>query len=309
MSPVIDSSIKNDKGEFYALPMQMAVTGITYNATVLEKAGVDPSDITSWDDFSDACAKVTATGAACIGASGKENWTVGQIVDYSAYGMFSDSELENMKNGKFEADSYQKLASMIRKWAEAKYFNVDYTAATSDDLSKMLANDTLAFTFQGISVASNVTNYNPDVKLGFIPYPSGNGDPYIVSGEDYALGVSKTSKHKDSALKFIDFMAQPENYQVYTDATSSVPAIEGVKAQLGVMTDSYDTWITKKDTETVPVFDRVYLPNGIWNTMCTTTDGLVTGQMDAAGATGQMKTQFESPVSYTHLTLPTICSV
>lgn len=89
-------------------------------------------------------------------------------------------------------------------------------------------------------------------------------------------------------------MAQPENYQVYTDATSSVPAIEGVKAQLGVMTDSYDTWITKKDTETVPVFDRVYLPNGIWNTMCTTTDGLVTGQMDAAGATGQMKTQFES---------------
>lgn len=44
----------------------------------------------------------------------------------------------------------------------------------------------------------------------------------------------------------------------------------------------------------MPVFDRVYLPNGIWNTMCTTTDGLVTGQMDAAGATGQMKTQFES---------------
>lgn len=78
VSPVIDSSIKNDKGEFYALPMQMAVTGITYNATVLEKAGVDPSDITSWDDFSDACAKVTATGAACIGASGKENWTVGR---------------------------------------------------------------------------------------------------------------------------------------------------------------------------------------------------------------------------------------
>lgn len=294
VSPVIDSSIKNDKGEFYALPMQMAVTGITYNATVLKRAGVDPSSIASWDDFSDACAKVTATGAACIGASGKENWTVGQIVDYSAYGMFSDSELKNMKNGEFESGSYQKLASMIKKWAEEKYFNVDYTAATSDDLSKMLANDTLAFTFQGISAAANITNYNPDVKLGFIPYPSGNGDPYIVSGEDYALGVSKTSKHKDAALKFIDFMAQPENYQVYTDATSSVPAVKGVQAQLGVMSDSYDTWITKKSTETVPVFDRVYLPNGIWNTMCTTTDGLVTGQMDANAATGQMKTQFES---------------
>lgn len=60
VSPVIDSSIKNDKGEFYALPMQMAVTGITYNATVLKRAGVDPSSIASWDDFSDACAKVTA---------------------------------------------------------------------------------------------------------------------------------------------------------------------------------------------------------------------------------------------------------
>lgn len=294
VSSAIDSSIKTDEGEFYTLPMQMAFTGITYNAKVLEKAGVDPSDITSWDDFSDACVKVTATGAACIGASGKENWTVGQIVDSSAYGMFSDSELENMKNGKFESSSYQKLASMIKEWAEAGYFNLDYAAATSDDISKMLANDTLAFTFQGVSVASSITNYNPDVELGFIPYPSENGDSYIVSGEDYALGVSKTSEHKDAALKFIDFMAQTENYQVYTDAMSTIPAIEGVEANLGVMSDSYDTWITEKNTKTVPVFDRVYLPNGIWSTMCTTTDGLVTGQMDPNAATEQMKTQFES---------------
>ena len=27
----------------------------------------------------------------------------------------------------------------------------------------------------------------------------------------------------------------------------------------------------------VPYFDRVYLPNGMWNTMVTTTDSVITG--------------------------------
>lgn len=40
---------------------------------------------------------------------------------------------------------------------------------------------------------------------------------------------------------------------------------------------------TDKKTTTVPVFDRVYLPNGMWNTL-TTTDGLITGQSDPKGA-------------------------
>ena len=294
VSPVIDSSIKDSKGNFYTLPMVMAISGIAYNATVLDKAGVNPDDITTWDAFGEACEKVKAIGATCIGASGKEKWTGGTMVDYIAPGMFTDKQLDEMKDGKFNTSAYQKMAEMIAEWSKKGYFNVDYTAATSDDISKQMANDTMAFTFQGIGVSSSIVNYNPDAKLGFIPLPAADGDPYIISGEDYALGVSKTSKHKEAALKFIDFAAQPDNYKIYSTATNNVPAIEGVDVNVGVMTDSYNKWITEKNTKTIPVFDRTYLPNGIWDAMCSTTDGLLTGQMDAKVASEQMNTQFTS---------------
>ncbi|HJG41143.1 ABC transporter substrate-binding protein [Bifidobacterium pullorum] len=79
MNNTLDNAIKKDDGSFYALPLDAAITGIVYNQTVLDRAGVDVSDIASWEDFSAACDKVVATGATCVAASGKENWTSGDI--------------------------------------------------------------------------------------------------------------------------------------------------------------------------------------------------------------------------------------
>ena len=48
------------------------------------------------------------------------------------------------------------------------------------------------------------------------------------------------------------------------------------------------------DVPLVPYFDRVYLPNGMWNTMVTTTDSVITGQTSGEKAVQQMGSDFSS---------------
>ncbi|MCI1217402.1 ABC transporter substrate-binding protein [Bifidobacterium crudilactis] len=294
MSSVIDTAIRKDDKSFYALPLDVAVTGIIYNTTVLDKAGVDPKTITSWDDFDAACQKVVATGANCLAASGKDNWTVGNIADYTASGMYTGAQLKELKNGSFDSAAYEKAVTPIYQWARNKYFNVDYTSATADDVAKLAATDKVGFVIQPNSFVQSVESYSADAKLGVMPIPSAVGDPYLVTGEDYAIGASKTGKNKETALKLIDFMAEPENMKTLSDTTGNAPAISGVEANIGQLADTYNYWVEEKKTQTYPIFDRVYLPNGMWNTLCTTTDGLLTGQSDPGNAASQMKTSFES---------------
>ena len=44
----------------------------------------------------------------------------------------------------------------------------------------------------------------------------------------------------------------------------------------------------------MPFFDRLYLPNGMWNTIITTTDGVINGQMTAEVAAQQMADQYQT---------------
>lgn len=282
-----------DDGSFYALPLDVQITGLFYNQTVLDNAGVDPTSIKTWDDFDAACEKISDTGAYCIAAAGKDGWA-GNLADFTASGVYTDDEIEELQNGTFDTAAYEKVTSMIKDWADKGYFNPDYSSATQDDGARYIASDEAAFLFQPNSLQQMVLSYNADAKLGFLPVPSTNTDPYLVVGEDYALGVSKDSKNKDIALKYIDFLAEPENMKVLSDTMGNAPGLDGIEPSLGAVADSYQRWVVEGQTQTVPFFDRVYLPNGMWSTMVNTSDGLITGQLSVEEAATQMKTSFDS---------------
>lgn len=294
LNSLMDISMRTADGAFYALPLDVAITGIIYNRDVLERAGVDARSIDNWDDFAQACRAVKAQGASCIGASGKETWTGGNLIDYAAPGMFTQAQLDHMLQGDFESAPFRKLADMVSAWSDEKFFNVDYVSATNDDVARSVAMDKTAFVFQSNGFAQTVQQYDPDANLGFIAYPSDTGDPYLVSGEDYALGVAKDSPRKQLAIEFLDYIAEAPNMERITAVTNNASAFTDVKPKLGVMEESYDYWVTDKHTQAIPIFDRVYLPNGMWSTLTTTADGLISRQINPAEAVDQISTSFTS---------------
>ncbi|WEV67484.1 ABC transporter substrate-binding protein [Bifidobacterium sp. ESL0769] len=294
IKPICDDFLKDKKGNIYALPADVQVSGIMYNKTVLQQVGVDPKGISTWDDFEQACNKVKAAGLTPIVSSPKDFGINGDIADYLLPGLYTKEDLAQLKSGKFDTKTYEQYTSMVKKWADSKYFNEDYVSASADDVSRYMASNKAAFFLRSNTFGQMMESLNPDVKLGMMPVPSKVGKPYFSVGEEFAFGVSKTSKNKQDALKFLDFLAKPENMKELVKVSMNDSALKNVPAALGQFQDTYDYWVNEKKTSKVPFFDRKYLPNGMYITLSKSTDGLITGQLTPESAAEQVKTSFNS---------------
>jgi raffinose/stachyose/melibiose transport system substrate-binding protein len=290
----LDAAMRDEDGAIFALPIDTDIAGVLYNADVLESVGVDPASLTTWDAFDAAAAKIHDAGVTVVQVSGKANGPAGNLVDWIAPGRYTQDELDALADGTFDDGPYSDVLDTIQGWVDAGYVNPDYSSSTQDDMSKALGAGQAAFVFQQNSVATNALMTSPDANLGFVPVPSSTGDPYLIGGEMNAFGVSKTSKHLDDAKAFLSFLAEPENDSALAAAGGSAPGLTDATSDLGPVQSSYDTWVTEAQTPLVPYFDRVYLPNGMWNTLVTTTDSVITGQADVASAVGQVEQDFTS---------------
>lgn len=72
----IDAGLKdvitNDDGELFIMPITQAVCAIQYNEDILADAGVDATQIRTWDDFDAACKQILdKTDAKPIGICGE----------------------------------------------------------------------------------------------------------------------------------------------------------------------------------------------------------------------------------------------
>ncbi|MFF1880644.1 ABC transporter substrate-binding protein [Pseudarthrobacter sp. NPDC058196] len=296
VNPALDSAMRDSDGKIYAFPGAFDTAGIAYSKDVLDKAGIDPATITTWDAFDAAATAIAATGNTPIFSSGKSQGPAGHMADYLAADSFTDDELTQMKNGTFVDAAYTKVLDRVKSWQSKGWFNKDYSSASEDDMARALANGTAGFEIYNNSILALARTYNPNANLGFIPLPPTNGStPYLIGGEGVdSFGVSKTSTHKDNALAFLDFLAQSDNAAALAEANGAAAGLKDVKVDFGKLTSSFDKYVTSGSTPVKPYFDRVYLPNGSWNSMVATTDSVISGQSDVVGAVAQMKNQFNT---------------
>lgn len=293
----LDESMRDKNGTLYALPIDYTVAGILTNFDVLKDAGVDPDAIKTWDDFDAALAKIKAAGKAPLVSSGKGNGPAGDLANEIAANAFTADQLKEFTSGTFDSAAYQqKVADRIATWAKDGYFNADYVSASTDDMAKELAQGDAAFGVTQPSLLATALTFNPKANVGFIPFPSnGTTGQYLVGGEGMAaFGVWKDSSRKEAALKFVDFLAEPDNAKVLLTAYASYSGLTNVSVDLGTLQSSYDKWVKPNELPTKPFFDRVYLPNGMWSTMVSSTDAIITQQTSSSDATKQMVDQFKT---------------
>lgn len=294
VNPLLDSAMRDGDGAIFALPMVADIAGLVYNADVLESAGVDAASLTTWEDFNAAAQTIKDSGVVPIAVSGKANGPAGNIVDWLAPGFFDETALTALQDGEFQADVYETMLDEVAGWVESGFINPDYSSATQDDVAQALGSGQAAFVFSQNTIASDAFAKSPDANLAFMPVPSPDGNVYLIGGEGIAYGVSSASEHLEDAKKFLAFLAEPENQEAFAVASGGAPGLTTATADLGKLQPSYDTWVVENEIPLVPYFDRVYLPNGLWNTLVTTTDSVLTGQASPADATRQVETDFNS---------------
>ena len=294
VNPALKPAMDDKDGRFFALPLNTDLAGILYNADTLRAAGVDPSTLTTWDAFTAALGTLKSAGVTPIASSSKDSWMAGNIADFMASGAFSDSDLTQFTKGTFVSAGYTRMLSVIKQWAAAGDVNPDFSSITMDEIGRALGSGDVGFVFVQNTLANTALQQNPDAALGFIPIPSFVGDPYFVGGEGTAYGVWNKSPHKAQALQYLDCLAKPANISKLAKALGAIPGLTDATTDLGVLQHSYDTLVKPNTYDLKPYFDRVYLPNGMWDSMVTTTGAVITGQSTPQAATDQVAQQFSS---------------
>lgn len=287
ISPLIMPMITDSEGLIYTLPVNVDLCGMTCNTDVLEAAGIDPKSIVTWADFTDACAALKEQGIRAIAIGGKDIWTAGAYFNYVAGPWFDaegdDNFTEQLLDGTFDWNLWGEVTQLYADWYNAGYINEDCLTADYDTAMRLLAENKAAFFFHGASSAASARSKNPEANITMIPWPSKNAEQkqQLYAGEHISFGVWKDSKHLDEALQLLNYFASADAMSYMATASGMPAGLVNVESETGNLSDFYDYVLNNENIRSVPYFDRSYLPSGMWDDMCVTSEFVLGGDEDA----------------------------
>ncbi|MGG3622399.1 extracellular solute-binding protein [Bacillus gobiensis] len=295
LDPNLDQILKDENGKVYALPLNQAKDGITYNKTLLDKYDIEPPETTEELMTAMKLIKEKSKGEVVpFWFAGYDKSSIAQFFDQFATPLLitdkKHDHRESLKNGTFDWPNYTALPAILKEMNDQKLLNVDAVTAKPSQLIDLMAQNKIAFTISGGSLGQDVANVNPEVQLGIMPNPAiHEGDePSWIGGERHTLAAWKDSRHLDEAKQFLAFIAEPENAKKMAEATSLPSALTNVEAEI-YYSESYKRY---EDVRVEPYFDRVYLPNGMWDVMGTTGQELLAGMKTPEEVSKKMREEY-----------------
>ena len=295
MTDTIRDVVTDGSGKVHALVLAEAKDGLTYNADLLRQYNIEPPR--TIDELMAAAEKILTESNGEVMPfyfSGIDDWMVGQFFDYFATSLLispQQNEAENLLNGTMDWSKWTPLAELFLDMYKKGYINKDVLTAKYSDLPTLFAQGKVAFTLLGPSFADEVHKINPDVEIGLMPVPAWYPDdePNFSGGERYTMGVWKDSKYLGEAKKLVAYFAKPENLAKFANVTKLPAGIKGVEAN-HEFTAYYDQYA---NIRVFPYFDRVYLPNGMWDVMCKTGTALLAEQVTPEQFSEKMRQEVE----------------
>ena len=295
LHPAIEPVITDDNGHIYVLPLDVDMAGVAYNKTVVEAAGIDVSKIKTWADMFDAMEIIKQKGIIPAHIGGKDSWPVGNFFDWAAPSVFVTDENnysgDDLLAGNFDTAKWELLSQLMKDLNDNEYLNVDNLTSTYSDSALALAKGQVAFTFYGNYVLAEAWSYAPDADLGFFPVPAyyEGDEPSLVSGERTTVGIWKDTQNEAACKTFLNFLAKPENAAKIASSNAIPAGLTDAKSDTGKLNADYERW---SDVSAFPYFDRAFLPGGMWDTLCSTGAGILSGSMTTSDATAKMLEDF-----------------
>ncbi|MBY5411650.1 extracellular solute-binding protein [Rhizobium leguminosarum] len=196
----------------YAMPWDSGPVAVFYRRDLYEKAGVDPSTISTWDDFIAAGKKISAANPGVVMAqadfNGDSEW-FRMIANEQGCGYYSTDGQNITINQPACVASLQKVKEMKDAGT--------LTAANWDEKIQANTAGKAASQLYGGWYEGTVRSTSPDLKgkWGVYKMPSLTADgPHAANLGGSSLAISATSANKEAAWKFVNYALGTDEGQI-----------------------------------------------------------------------------------------------
>ncbi len=227
----------NSEGENIGVPVEITATGLFINTDLADKYGVNyptsTDDVWTWEEFEFELRKML----------GKDDVDFPFVMDGSAH-RFSPYIYQNgglTYNGSYsdsgwdEPEALEALERIIRFDKEGLIDTQTYSLATPGNT--LFSSGRYGVYFAGSWL---IDEFNSNLNFNYTPtyLPVGPGGRFTSVG-GYNYHVFKDSGQEEAALKFIDWLAKPENLAKMSGTINQLGAATTVDVDYGDLTDHF----------------------------------------------------------------------
>lgn len=210
--------------------------GVIYNPEIFEEQGLEVPE--TWDEFIAVCEALQAAGITPFYGTLADSWTVlpsfNGLGAYPARDGFFDQMREEGENvGPDAPVSFEKnfAEAMDQQLTLYSYMQDGFRGRGYEDGNAAFANGEAAMLLQGIWAVNGIKSVNPEMRAEIFPYPATDDpdDRMLVSGVDVVVTMPKDGPKHEAALRFVEYMFQPEVIEKVAAAQNMFPSVEGAQ--------------------------------------------------------------------------------
>ncbi|GEC92952.1 ABC transporter substrate-binding protein [Brevibacillus brevis] len=214
-------------GKVYGVPLSLNSTQFYYNKKIFEQNSLQAPK--SWDELIATAKTLKEKGIVPISFGAKEGWLLSLSHGVIAPASYSGTDyLDKLLKGESDLKSAEFLESVQRMQELIPYFPENYVGLELNDMRTLFATEKAAMFINGSFELEGIKKLNPDLPLDFFPMPTDDGKQVLTTWVDGSYAVNAKSKHKEEALKFMEFMATKKFGELFANQFKRISAVPGV---------------------------------------------------------------------------------
>ena len=235
-------------GKLYGLPRNTDVAGFYYNEKMFKEKGWTVPK--TYDELLELAKKINDKGIIPLAMDGGDGWPMAVYLSDILYKLtgsdYSSTVSDAIKKGDFSDANIKKATEILKQTADAKMFQKGYDSQDYGTAQNLFTNGQAAMFYMGSWEASMALNEDipkeirENIRVFTMPIIDGGKgkatDIAAWNGGGYA--VSSKSEHKEEAIKFLNYMYQPDKLSKY-----------GWENGVGMSAQDQSAYMTGKETK------------------------------------------------------------
>lgn len=218
------------QGRVYAVPFALSALNVVfYNKAIFRENELEVPE--TWAEFVNICKTLRDRKIKPLIVGGKDSWPM--LMISNAFVAASEPDLptfaKQLWTGERKFNDEKSLKIWEMAYDFAYYLPMDFNRIDYASVPERFASGEVAMLADGSWQAFTIMDKNPSMELGCFTMPGyeKGSEPIQLSCKyDMMLSINDKSPNREAALKWLEFLCEPQNYKKFVEEAQVIPVAD-----------------------------------------------------------------------------------